>query len=130
MGAVLFGGPLLLSLLLLRVCVETPAMGGQAGASSFAASTQLCRLSFSEQQGPSLLSGSALCWPGPLTRAPQPCRWFALQVGKAVGSEGLVAGQIVDIKSEGAGQKVGIETLQVRAGVGSGMGGWEAGAGS
>lgn len=34
------------------------------------------------------------------------------QVGKAVGSEGLVAGQIVDIKSEGAGQEVGLETLQ------------------
>lgn len=37
------------------------------------------------------------------------------QVGKAVGSEGLVAGQVVDIKSEGLGQTVGIETLQVRA---------------
>lgn len=38
------------------------------------------------------------------------------QVGKAVGSEGLVAGQVVDIKSEGAGTSVGIETLQVRGG--------------
>lgn len=34
------------------------------------------------------------------------------EVGKAVGSEGLVAGQIVDIKSEGAGDKVGLQTLQ------------------
>ncbi len=44
------------------------------------------------------------------------------QVGKAVGSEGLVAGQVVDIKSEGAGTSVGIETLQVRA-RGNGQGG-------
>lgn len=36
-----------------------------------------------------------------------------MQVGKAVGSEGLVAGQVVDIKSEGAGQAVGLETLKV-----------------
>jgi geranylgeranyl diphosphate synthase type II len=35
-----------------------------------------------------------------------------VEVGKAVGSKGLVAGQIVDIKSEGAGADVGIETLQ------------------
>ena len=35
-----------------------------------------------------------------------------VEVGKAVGSEGLVAGQVVDIKSEGAGADVGIETLQ------------------
>ncbi|PRW39174.1 geranylgeranyl diphosphate synthase [Chlorella sorokiniana] len=35
-----------------------------------------------------------------------------VEVGKAVGSEGLVAGQVVDIKSEGAGTSVGIETLQ------------------
>eukprot|EP00887_Chlorella_sp_A99_P002333 scaffold10.g2333.t1 len=35
-----------------------------------------------------------------------------LRVGKAVGSEGLVAGQVVDIKSEGAGEAVGVETLQ------------------
>lgn len=35
-----------------------------------------------------------------------------VEVGKAVGSEGLVAGQVVDIKSEGAGESVGIETLQ------------------
>lgn len=34
------------------------------------------------------------------------------EVGKAVGSEGLVAGQVVDIKSEGAGEAVGVETLQ------------------
>ncbi|PSC72004.1 geranylgeranyl diphosphate synthase [Micractinium conductrix] len=35
-----------------------------------------------------------------------------VEVGKAVGSEGLVAGQVVDIKSEGAGATVGIDTLQ------------------
>nr|AOR83330.1 geranylgeranyl diphosphate synthase [Dunaliella viridis] len=35
-----------------------------------------------------------------------------VEVGKAVGSEGLVAGQVVDIKSEGAGQAVGLETLK------------------
>lgn len=35
------------------------------------------------------------------------------EVGKAVGSEGLVAGQIVDIKSEGQGETVGLQTLQV-----------------
>ncbi len=29
-----------------------------------------------------------------------------------MGSEGLVAGQVVDIKSEGAGTAVGLETLQ------------------
>lgn len=34
------------------------------------------------------------------------------EVGKAVGSEGLVAGQIVDIKSEGQGETVGLQTLQ------------------
>ena len=34
------------------------------------------------------------------------------EVGKAVGSEGLVAGQIVDIKSEGQGESVGLQTLQ------------------
>ena len=34
------------------------------------------------------------------------------EVGKAVGAEGLVAGQIVDIKSEGMGEVVGLETLQ------------------
>lgn len=34
------------------------------------------------------------------------------EVGKAVGSEGLVAGQIVDIKSEGQGDSVGLQTLQ------------------
>lgn len=34
------------------------------------------------------------------------------ETGKAVGSEGLVAGQVVDIECEGAGQKVGVETLQ------------------
>jgi hypothetical protein len=33
-------------------------------------------------------------------------------VGKAVGSEGLVAGQVVDIKSEGAGTEVGLDTLR------------------
>ncbi len=30
-----------------------------------------------------------------------------------MGSEGLVAGQVVDIKSEGKGEVVGLETLQV-----------------
>lgn len=35
------------------------------------------------------------------------------QVGKAVGSEGLVAGQVVDIKSEGV-EGVGLDTLKVR----------------
>lgn len=35
-----------------------------------------------------------------------------VEVGKAVGSEGLVAGQVVDIKSEGAGEAVGLETLE------------------
>ncbi|KAL4419453.1 hypothetical protein ABPG77_003566 [Micractinium sp. CCAP 211/92] len=35
-----------------------------------------------------------------------------VEVGKAVGSEGLVAGQVVDIKSEGKGEVVGLETLQ------------------
>lgn len=34
------------------------------------------------------------------------------ELGKAVGSEGLVAGQVVDIKSEGAGEKVGVDTLR------------------
>lgn len=60
------------------------------------------------QQSPSnrpLSSHDAASFPSALT-----------QVGKAVGSEGLVAGQVVDIKSEGAGTTVGIETLQVRRG--------------
>ena len=35
-----------------------------------------------------------------------------VEVGKAVGAEGLVAGQVVDIKSEGANGKIGLETLQ------------------
>ncbi|KAK9865378.1 hypothetical protein WJX84_008435 [Apatococcus fuscideae] len=34
------------------------------------------------------------------------------EVGKAVGAEGLVGGQIVDLKSEGLGRGVGLETLQ------------------
>lgn len=34
------------------------------------------------------------------------------EVGKAVGAEGLVAGQVVDIKSEGGNGTVGLETLQ------------------
>ncbi|KAK9838120.1 hypothetical protein WJX81_002397 [Elliptochloris bilobata] len=34
------------------------------------------------------------------------------EIGKAVGAEGLVAGQIVDIKSEGMAEKVGLDTLQ------------------
>lgn len=33
-------------------------------------------------------------------------------MGKAVGAEGLVGGQIVDLKSEGLGRGVGLETLQ------------------
>lgn len=36
------------------------------------------------------------------------------ELGRAVGAEGLVAGQIVDIKSEGLGDSVGLQTLQVR----------------
>lgn len=35
-----------------------------------------------------------------------------VEVGKAVGAEGLVAGQVVDIKSEGGNGTVGLETLQ------------------
>lgn len=35
-----------------------------------------------------------------------------VEVGKAVGSFGLVAGQVVDIKSEGAGEAVGLDTLR------------------
>jgi geranylgeranyl diphosphate synthase type II len=35
-----------------------------------------------------------------------------VEVGRAVGSEGLVAGQVVDIKSEGAGAEVGLDTLR------------------
>lgn len=35
-----------------------------------------------------------------------------VELGRAVGSEGLVAGQVVDIKSEGAGAVVGLDTLQ------------------
>ena len=34
------------------------------------------------------------------------------EVGRAVGAEGLVAGQVVDLKSEGAGAEVGIDTLE------------------
>jgi geranylgeranyl diphosphate synthase type II len=34
------------------------------------------------------------------------------EVGRSVGAEGLVAGQVVDLKSEGAGASVGIDTLQ------------------
>jgi hypothetical protein len=37
-----------------------------------------------------------------------------VELGRAVGSEGLVAGQVVDIKSEGAGAVVGLDTLQVQ----------------
>ena len=35
-----------------------------------------------------------------------------LELSRAVGAEGLVAGQVVDIKSEGAGSAIGVETLQ------------------
>jgi geranylgeranyl diphosphate synthase type II len=34
------------------------------------------------------------------------------EVGRAVGAEGLVAGQVVDLKSEGAGAEVGLDTLE------------------
>lgn len=34
------------------------------------------------------------------------------ELAKAVGAEGLVAGQMVDIKSEGLGTSIGVETLQ------------------
>lgn len=34
------------------------------------------------------------------------------ETGKAVGAEGLVGGQVVDIKSEGAGEEVGLDTLR------------------
>lgn len=44
--------------------------------------------------------------------APERILQVIVEVGKAVGAEGLVAGQVVDIKSEGAGTSVGIETLQ------------------
>ena len=37
---------------------------------------------------------------------------MVVEVGKAVGAEGLVAGQVVDIKSEGGNGTVGLETLQ------------------
>ena len=44
---------------------------------------------------------------------PQLVLQVIVEVGKAVGAEGLVAGQVVDIKSEGAGAKgVGVETLE------------------
>ena len=35
-----------------------------------------------------------------------------VEVGKAVGAEGLVAGQVVDIKSEGGNGTIGLDTLQ------------------
>lgn len=34
------------------------------------------------------------------------------EVSRAVGADGLVAGQVVDLKSEGAGEEVGIDTLE------------------
>ena len=34
------------------------------------------------------------------------------EVGRSVGAEGLVAGQVVDLKSEGGGSDVGLDTLQ------------------
>ena len=59
--------------------------------------------------------GAALpaCCPPPM-RPVRPCRrhGLATQVGKAVGSEGLVAGQVVDIKSEGK-PGVTVDTLKV-----------------
>ena len=42
----------------------------------------------------------------------QACLQVIAEVGRAVGAEGLVAGQIVDIKSEGQGEAVGLETLE------------------
>ncbi|CAK0784644.1 Geranylgeranyl pyrophosphate synthase [Coccomyxa viridis] len=44
--------------------------------------------------------------------APERIVRVVCEVGKAVGAEGLVAGQIVDIKSEGMAEQVGIDTLQ------------------
>jgi geranylgeranyl diphosphate synthase, type II len=35
-----------------------------------------------------------------------------VELGKAVGSEGLVAGQVVDIQSEGMAAVVGLDTLR------------------
>ncbi|EIE26210.1 Polyprenyl synthetase [Coccomyxa subellipsoidea C-169] len=44
--------------------------------------------------------------------APERIVRVVCEVGKATGAEGLVAGQIVDIKSEGMAEQVGLETLQ------------------
>lgn len=44
--------------------------------------------------------------------APERVLQVIVEVGKSVGAEGLVAGQVVDIKSEGAGTAVGLETLE------------------
>ncbi|KAL4520853.1 hypothetical protein Ndes2437A_g04811 [Nannochloris sp. 'desiccata'] len=44
--------------------------------------------------------------------APERVLQVIVELGKAVGSEGLVAGQVVDIKSEGAGAEVGLDTLE------------------
>jgi len=44
--------------------------------------------------------------------APERVLEVIAEVGRAVGAEGLVAGQVVDIQSEGAGAEVGVETLQ------------------
>lgn len=48
------------------------------------------------------------------TRGVDPSRVLQVivELGRAVGSEGLVAGQVVDIKSEGAGEEVGLDTLR------------------
>ena len=54
-----------------------------------------------------------------------PPRLAGVQVGKAVGSEGLVAGQVVDIKSEGAGEK-GEAGAAWRGGAGQGGDGRDA----
>jgi geranylgeranyl diphosphate synthase type II len=35
-----------------------------------------------------------------------------VEVGRAIGTEGVIAGQVVDIQSEGAGAEVGMETLK------------------
>ena len=44
--------------------------------------------------------------------APERVLEVIAEVGRAVGAEGLVAGQVVDIQSEGAGAEVGVETLK------------------
>ncbi|KAK9814944.1 hypothetical protein WJX73_002733 [Symbiochloris irregularis] len=65
-----------------------------------------------------ILSGDALlCRAFELVAAtenvpPQAIVQAVTELAKAAGAEGLVAGQIVDIKSEGIGASLGVETLQ------------------